>query len=115
MLKAINVTKRFGELKAVNDLSVEVQQGQIFGIAGPNGAGKSTVFNIITSVYNTKVKSCLMDGTLQACRLIASPKPVLHELFRFLKPFPALMYKKASPWAAGLVPPMDLIPTMWMR
>jgi branched-chain amino acid transport system ATP-binding protein len=45
MLKALNVTKRFGELKAVNDLSFEVQQGQIFGIAGPNGAGKSTVFN----------------------------------------------------------------------
>ena len=52
MLKASNVTKRFGELKAVNDLSFEVQQGQIFGIAGPNGAGKSTVFNLITGVYN---------------------------------------------------------------
>ena len=52
MLKALNVTKRFGELKAVNDLSFEVQQGQIFGIAGPNGAGKSTVFNLITGVYN---------------------------------------------------------------
>ena len=51
MLKAINVTKRFGELKAVNDLSFEVQQGQVFGIAGPNGAGKSTVFNLITGVY----------------------------------------------------------------
>ena len=51
MLKATNVTKRFGELKAVNDLSFEVQQGQIFGIAGPNGAGKSTVFNLITGAY----------------------------------------------------------------
>ena len=48
MLKALNVTKRFGELKAVNDLSFEVQEGQIFGIAGPNGAGKSTVFNLLT-------------------------------------------------------------------
>jgi branched-chain amino acid transport system ATP-binding protein len=51
MLKASNVTKRFGELKAVNDLSFEVQQGQIFGIAGPNGAGKSTVYNLITGFY----------------------------------------------------------------
>ena len=51
MLKATNVTKPFGELRAVNDLSFEVQQGQIFGIAGPNGAGKSTVFNLITGVY----------------------------------------------------------------
>ena len=56
MLKAINVTKRFGELKAVNDLSFEMQQGQIFGIAGPNGAGKSTVFNLITGVYKYEGK-----------------------------------------------------------
>ena len=51
MLKAINVTKKFGELIAVNDLSFEVREGQIFGIAGPNGAGKSTVYNLITGYY----------------------------------------------------------------
>jgi len=51
MLKAINVTKKFGALKAVNNLSFEVQKGQIFGIAGPNGAGKSTVYNLITGFY----------------------------------------------------------------
>jgi len=48
MLKAMNLTKKFGELMAVNDLSFEVAKGQIFGIAGPNGAGKSTVYNLIT-------------------------------------------------------------------
>ena len=52
MLELANVTKRFGALVAVNDLSFEVRQGQIFGIAGPNGAGKSTVYNLITGVYN---------------------------------------------------------------
>ena len=52
MLKALNVTKRFGELIAVNNISFEVKQGQIFGIAGPNGAGKSTVFNLITGFYD---------------------------------------------------------------
>ena len=51
MLKAFNVTKRFGALKAVDNLSFEVQEGQIFGIAGPNGAGKSTVYNLITGFY----------------------------------------------------------------
>jgi len=56
MLKAIHVTKSFGELNAVNDLSFEVQKGQIFGIAGPNGAGKSTVFNLITGFYNYEGK-----------------------------------------------------------
>jgi len=56
MLKAIHVTKSFGELKAVNDLSFEIQKGQVFGIAGPNGAGKSTVFNLITGFYNYEGK-----------------------------------------------------------
>jgi branched-chain amino acid transport system ATP-binding protein len=51
MLKLVNVTKKFGELVAVNDLSFEVDAGQIFGIAGPNGAGKSTVYNLITGFY----------------------------------------------------------------
>ncbi|THB78184.1 MAG: ABC transporter ATP-binding protein [Desulfobacteraceae bacterium] len=52
MLKLSNVTKRFGALIAVNNLSFEVSQGQVFGIAGPNGAGKSTVYNLITGFYD---------------------------------------------------------------
>ena len=56
MLKTFNVTKRFGALKAVDDLSFEVREGQIFGIAGPNGAGKSTVYNLITGFYNYEGK-----------------------------------------------------------
>ena len=51
MLKCKNVTKRFGKLLAVNNLSFEVDKGDIFGIAGPNGAGKTTLFNLITGVY----------------------------------------------------------------
>jgi branched-chain amino acid transport system ATP-binding protein len=52
MLKVKNVTKKFGELVAVNNLSFEVEKGQVYGIAGPNGAGKSTVFNLITGFYD---------------------------------------------------------------
>ena len=51
ILKASHLTKKFGELVAVNDLSFTVEKGQIFGIAGPNGAGKSTVYNLITGFY----------------------------------------------------------------
>ena len=51
MLKLKGVTKKFGELTAVNNLSFEVAQGQVFGIAGPNGAGKSTLYNLITGFY----------------------------------------------------------------
>lgn len=61
MLKLLNVTKRFGALVAVNDLSFEVEEGTIFGVAGPNGAGKSTVYNLITGFYNFE-GSILFDG-----------------------------------------------------
>jgi branched-chain amino acid transport system ATP-binding protein len=51
MLKAHKITKKFGQLIAVNNLSFHVKKGRIFGIAGPNGAGKSTVYNLITGFY----------------------------------------------------------------
>jgi branched-chain amino acid transport system ATP-binding protein len=51
MLKCKNLSKRFGKLRAVNNLSFEVKKGEIFGVAGPNGAGKTTLFNLITGVY----------------------------------------------------------------
>lgn len=51
ILEVDHVTKTFGALVAVNDLSFTVNKGQIFGIAGPNGAGKSTVYNLITGFH----------------------------------------------------------------
>ncbi len=46
-----NVTMQFGGVVAVNDLSIEVNEGEIVSLIGPNGAGKTTVFNVITGVY----------------------------------------------------------------
>lgn len=50
ILTVSNVRKSFGELAAVDDVSFEVQEGEIYGIAGPNGAGKTTLFNLITGI-----------------------------------------------------------------
>lgn len=57
-----NVTKRFGGLVAVDDLSFEVEAGQIYGIIGPNGAGKTTVFNCITGIYKPEEGSIVWCG-----------------------------------------------------
>ena len=51
ILRFQNVSQHFGGIAALNDLSLEVRQGEILSIIGPNGAGKSTVFNLISGVY----------------------------------------------------------------
>lgn len=51
MLETQSLSKSFGKLAALNDVSFSVEAGEIFGIAGPNGAGKSTLFNVISGNY----------------------------------------------------------------
>ena len=57
-----NVTKKFGGLVAVDDLTLTVAEGQIYGIIGPNGAGKTTVFNCITGIYRPEEGSIRWRG-----------------------------------------------------
>ena len=52
----------FGGVKAVDGLSFEVRQGEIFGLIGPNGAGKTTVFNCITQFYKPTSGQLLFQG-----------------------------------------------------
>ena len=51
LLEVENLSKRFGGLRAVQELSFQVPEGAILGLIGPNGAGKSTVFNLINGVF----------------------------------------------------------------
>ena len=62
LLTLSEVTKIFGGLVAVNDVSFEVPKGSIMGLIGPNGAGKTTVFNLITGNYVPDAGDILFDG-----------------------------------------------------
>ena len=62
LLKIENLSKSFGGLKAVSNINIEIDQGELIGLIGPNGAGKTTVFNILTGVYEkTEGKMTFME------------------------------------------------------
>ncbi|WP_213774968.1 ABC transporter ATP-binding protein [Bradyrhizobium sp. dw_78] len=62
LLEARNVTKAFGNFKAVDAASVRLEQGDILGLIGPNGAGKSTFFNCLTGDLKTTSGKVLFEG-----------------------------------------------------
>ncbi len=67
-LKLEHVSRRFGGLKAVSDVSFEVPERSIFGLIGPNGAGKTTVFNLITGVYDFEGRIHFGDASLKGLK-----------------------------------------------
>jgi branched-chain amino acid transport system ATP-binding protein len=71
LLQASNVTMRFGGLTAVNDVSLSVHPGEIYGLIGPNGAGKTTFFNCLTGLYKPT------SGEVRFAGEVLPPKPRL--------------------------------------
>ena len=62
MLEMKNVTKTFGDFKALDDLSLHVPQGSVYGLVGPNGAGKTTVIRHLTGIYQPDSGSVTVGG-----------------------------------------------------
>jgi branched-chain amino acid transport system ATP-binding protein len=91
ILNIQHLTKKFGGLIAVNDLSFEVETGEILGLIGPNGAGKTTVFSCISGFETPESgkidfqgKSILKKLPFEICRL------GMVRTFQIVKPFPAI-------------------------
>jgi branched-chain amino acid transport system permease protein len=76
LLKVENLSRAFGGLKAVSEVSFSIAAGEILGIIGPNGAGKTTLFNVLNGVLSADEGSALLDGrqmlgkkTFEVCRM----------------------------------------------
>ena len=62
MLEMKNVTKTFGKFKALDDLTMTVPKGSVYGLVGPNGAGKSTAIRLMTGIYRPDSGSVTLEG-----------------------------------------------------
>ena len=62
MIELKNVTKSFGKFKALDDLTMTVPKGSVYGLVGPNGAGKSTAIRLMTGIYRPDSGSVTMEG-----------------------------------------------------
>ena len=93
VLKLENITMQFGGVVAINNLSLEVNQGEIVALIGPNGAGKTTAFNCITGVYEPTNGIVYFNG---------KPIVVNHPQGKMIKQYGGIngdMYVKQSPVA----------------
>ena len=75
LLRAQNLSKRFGGLQALSEVSFDIQAGEIYGLIGPNGAGKTTLFNVLTGLYVPESGRCVFDGEILLGR---KPHEVAH-------------------------------------
>jgi branched-chain amino acid transport system ATP-binding protein len=91
MLELVDVTKAFGGLRALDNLSFEVEIGEILGLIGPNGSGKSTAFNVITGALPCDAGSVIFEG--EDITGLA-PHRISHlgiaRTFQVVRPFPHL-------------------------
>ena len=62
ILEVKNLTIQFGGLRAVDDFSLSLEQGELVAIIGPNGAGKTTIFNMLTGIYRPTAGSIELEG-----------------------------------------------------
>ncbi len=91
ILETVNLTKRFGGLSAVNQVSIRVPEGSIYSIIGPNGAGKTTLFNCITGFYPADEGDMLFQGeSLLGCAPDRVTRQGISRTYQNIRLFPAM-------------------------
>ena len=91
MIEVSHLTKRYGDFTAVDDLSFEIGEGQVYGFLGPNGAGKSTTMNIMTGCLSPSSGTVKIGG----CDILEQPEAA-KRLIGYLPELPPL-YMNETP------------------
>jgi len=97
MIQVKNLSKTFGEVKALRDVSFSIDEGEIFGLLGPNGAGKSTTINILNTLLEADSGEVLIDGMdtrryKDACKRIIGVVPQEIALYQQLSAYDNLLF-----------------------
>ncbi len=91
LLEVTGITKTFGGLVAVKNLSFSLEKGEILGMIGPNGAGKTTAFNLVSGYYPSDQGQIIFDGRdITGMRPDQICKLGLTRTFQVVKPFPEI-------------------------
>ncbi len=101
LLEVSGLTRDFGGLRAVSNLSFSVAAGEILGLIGPNGAGKTTVFNLITGFLRPTAGDIRLDGaSIVGLKPHAVTRHGIARTFQIVKPFPHLSVRENAALAA---------------
>lgn len=91
MIQIDNLTMHYGELKALDGLSLEIRPGELFAFLGPNGAGKTTAIRLLTGLMKP------MSGQVQICGIDIQKEPLKAKSLLGYVPDVAVFYEKLSP------------------
>ncbi|MDM7275523.1 MAG: ABC transporter ATP-binding protein [Thermoprotei archaeon] len=96
MLEVVNVTKRFGGIVALRNVSLKVERGERIAIVGPNGSGKTTLFNVINGVYPPEEGKVIFEGA--DITMLPSYKRAwlgIARAFQIPRPFPNITLRES--------------------
>ena len=107
LLELGGVTRRFGGLRAVSDVTLSVAQGEVVGLIGPNGAGKTTLVNVITGVHPASAGTVRFGGEdITRLRPYQAARRGIARTFQIVQPFPGMTVLEnvaaAAMFAGGL-------------